>query len=45
MRFPPALEAFDHHGVVSKLLYLILPTAQVCFVRVIFVLAVIPLRN
>ncbi|CAM9607807.1 unnamed protein product, partial [Scytosiphon promiscuus] len=28
MRFPPALEAFDRHGGVSKLLYLLLPTAQ-----------------
>ena len=30
MRFPPALEAFDQHGGVSKLLYLLLPTTQVC---------------
>eukprot|EP00752_Nemacystus_decipiens_P017886 g16035.t1 len=28
MRFPPALEAFDHHGGVSKLLYLLLPSTQ-----------------
>lgn len=29
MRFPPALGAFDEHGGVSKLLYLLLPTNQV----------------
>lgn len=28
MRFPPALEAFDQHGGVSKLLYLLLPTTS-----------------
>lgn len=27
MRFPPTLEAFEQHGGVSKLLYLLLPTA------------------
>ncbi|CAN0334597.1 unnamed protein product, partial [Ectocarpus sp. 12 AP-2014] len=28
MRFPPALEAFDQYGGVSKLVYLLLPTGQ-----------------
>ncbi|CAM9387787.1 unnamed protein product, partial [Ectocarpus sp. 13 AM-2016] len=28
MRFPPALEAFDKYGGVSKLVYLLLPTGQ-----------------